>query len=109
MKFETPDGVSINVEKLAKLFPAAVGEGKVNFDMLRTLLGDEVYADEAYEFTWVGKRKAIREAGKAVKEIARRQPLRAVFRDSSFANSPSKINVEAIFKLLAPNTSVKVL
>jgi adenine-specific DNA-methyltransferase len=44
-----------------------------------------------------------------VKEIAKRQPLRAVFRDSSFASSPEKINVEEIFKLLAPNTSVKVL
>ena len=44
-----------------------------------------------------------------VKEIAKRQPLRTVFRDSSFANSPEKINVEEIFKLMAPNTSVKVL
>jgi adenine-specific DNA-methyltransferase len=44
-----------------------------------------------------------------VKEIAKRQPLRAVFRDSSFTSSPEKINVEEIFKLLAPNTSVKVL
>lgn len=44
-----------------------------------------------------------------VKEIAKRHPLRAVFRDSSFANSPEKINVEEIFKLMAPNTSVKVL
>lgn len=46
---------------------------------------------------------------KAIKEIARRQPLRVVFRDSSFASSPEKINVEEIFKLLAPNTSVRVL
>ena len=44
-----------------------------------------------------------------VKEIARRRPLRAVFRDSSFAGSPEKINVEEIFKLLAPNTSVRVI
>jgi len=44
-----------------------------------------------------------------VREIAKRQPLRAVFRDSSFASSPAKINVEEIFKLIAPNTSVKVL
>lgn len=44
-----------------------------------------------------------------VKEIARRQPLRAVFRDSSFANSPAKINVTEIFKLLAPDTRVKVI
>ncbi len=44
-----------------------------------------------------------------IKTIAKRQPLRAVFRDSSFANSPSKINVTQIFKELAPDTSVKVL
>ena len=37
-----------------------------------------------------------------VKEIAKRKPLRAVFRDSSFADSPSKINVFEIFKLCMP-------
>ncbi len=37
-----------------------------------------------------------------VKEIAKRKPLRAVFRDSSFADSPSKINVFEIFKLYMP-------
>lgn len=44
-----------------------------------------------------------------VKAIAKRQPLRVVFRDSSFANSPAKINVTEIFKLLAPDTRVKVI
>ena len=44
-----------------------------------------------------------------IKEIAKRQPLRAVFRDSSFADSPAKINVGEIFKMLAPDTKVKVL
>lgn len=44
-----------------------------------------------------------------VKTIAERQPLRVVFRDSSFANSPDKINVTQIFKEFAPDTSVKVL
>lgn len=44
-----------------------------------------------------------------IKEIARRKPLRAVFRDSGFANSPAKINVTEIFKLLAPDTRVKVI
>lgn len=44
-----------------------------------------------------------------MKEIAKKQPLRAVFRDSSFADSPSKINVGEIFKLLAPDTRVKVI
>lgn len=46
---------------------------------------------------------------RVIKEIAKRQPLRAVFRDSSFADSPSKINVGEIFKLLAPDTRIKVL
>ncbi len=44
-----------------------------------------------------------------IREIARRKPLRAVFRDAGFANSPAKINVFEIFKLLAPDTSVKVI
>lgn len=44
-----------------------------------------------------------------VKTIARRQPLRAVFRDSSFDGSPAKINVTEVFKLLAPDTRVKVI
>ena len=44
-----------------------------------------------------------------IKEIARRKPLRAVFRDSSFADSPAKINVFEIFKLLSPDTSVRVI
>ncbi len=52
---------------------------------------------------------APRVSEKVVKEIARRQPLRVVFRDSSFASSPDKINVEEIFKLFAPHTTIKVL
>jgi adenine-specific DNA-methyltransferase len=44
-----------------------------------------------------------------IKAIAKRQPLRAVFRDNSFIDSPSKINVGEIFKLLAPDTRVKVI
>jgi adenine-specific DNA-methyltransferase len=44
-----------------------------------------------------------------VREVAKRQPLRVVFRDSSFSSSPEKINVGEIFKLLSPNTSVKVI
>lgn len=44
-----------------------------------------------------------------IKYIAKKQPLRAVFRDNSFADSPSKINVGEIFKSLAPDTRVKVI
>ena len=45
----------------------------------------------------------------AIRTIAKRQPLRAVFRDSSFASAPQKINVEEIFKLLSPTTTIKVI
>ena len=44
-----------------------------------------------------------------IKTIAKRRPLRAVFRDSSFNGSPAKINVTEVFKLLAPDTRVKVI
>ena len=44
-----------------------------------------------------------------IRHIAQAQPLRAVFRDSSFANSADKINVSEIFKELSPNTKVKVV
>lgn len=44
-----------------------------------------------------------------IKEIAKRQPLRAVFRDSSFESNPSKINVSEIFKMISPDTTVKVI
>jgi len=36
-----------------------------------------------------------------IKEIAKRKPSKAVFKDSSFANSPVKINLFEIFKLYA--------
>lgn len=44
-----------------------------------------------------------------IKEIAKRKPLRALFRDSSFKDSPSKINVSEIFKMISPDTRVKVI
>ena len=44
-----------------------------------------------------------------IRAIAKSEPQRAVFRDSSFTDSPEKINVTEIFKLLAPDTSVKVI
>ncbi len=44
-----------------------------------------------------------------VKELAKRKPLRAVFRDSSYDSDSTKINVEQIFKLLSPETEVKTL
>ena len=43
------------------------------------------------------------------KELAKRQPLRAVFRDSGFKDDSVKINVEQIFKLMSPHTDVKTI
>ena len=37
-----------------------------------------------------------------VKQITKRKPLRAVFRDSDFSSSPEKINIFEIFKLYMP-------
>lgn len=42
-----------------------------------------------------------------VKELAKLEPLRVVFRDAGFKDSAVKINVEQIFKLLSPATEVK--
>jgi adenine-specific DNA-methyltransferase len=44
-----------------------------------------------------------------VKELAKLQPMRAVFRDAGFKDSAVKINVEQIFKLLSPVTEVKCI
>lgn len=44
-----------------------------------------------------------------VKEMAKRQPLRAVFRDAGFKDSAVKINIEQIFKMLSPSTEVKCI
>ena len=50
-----------NIDKIKQLFPEAVEEGKINFDMLRAMLGDEVDdSKEKYQFTWNGKAKSIK-------------------------------------------------
>ena len=74
MKFETPNLTAENVAKIAVLFPGVVVEGKVNLDLLRSMLGENVFTDEAYEFTWVGKRAAIAEAGRPIRKTLRPCP-----------------------------------
>jgi adenine-specific DNA-methyltransferase len=44
-----------------------------------------------------------------VKLLAKRAPLRAVFRDAGFVSDSVKINVEQIFKLMSPSTEVKTI
>lgn len=81
MRMESLDGVQLNVDKIAALFPNCVTEamgkdGKlkkvINFDLLRQVLsGDVIEGDEAYEFTWVGKKAAIVEANKPIRMTLR--------------------------------------
>ena len=55
------DLTKLNIEKIKELFPSVVTEGKIDFDMLRTLLGDEVDdSKEKFQFTWKGKNAAIK-------------------------------------------------
>ena len=81
---ETPDLTQSNIEKIAALFPNCVTEtidpdGKpkraINFDLLRQMLSNEVIdGDEAYEFTWVGKKAAIVEANRPIRRTLRPCP-----------------------------------
>ena len=81
MRMETPDLTAANVEKIGALFPSCITEttdknGKlkkaINFELLRQVLsGDMVESDEAYEFTWVGKKAAIVEANKPIRKTLR--------------------------------------
>lgn len=55
------DLTKLNIEKLKGLFPMIDVDGKIDFDMLRTILGDEVDdSREKYQFTWNGKTDSIR-------------------------------------------------
>lgn len=53
--------VEDNIEKLKTLFPEAVCEGKIDFDVLKQLLGGAVEErEEKYGLNWHGKRRARR-------------------------------------------------
>ncbi|ALO66698.1 hypothetical protein AS189_09560 [Arthrobacter alpinus] len=44
-----------------------------------------------------------------IRSIAKREPLRAVFRDSGFASDDARINAEQIFREMSPSTDVKAI
>jgi adenine-specific DNA-methyltransferase len=58
----TPDVTEEQIERLKRIFPECVSEGKVDFDLLRATLGhaDALAGDNAYTFTWAGKEDAFR-------------------------------------------------
>ncbi len=52
-----------NIDNLKQLFPEVFSEGKIDFDKLRLILGDNIEEnDERYQFTWNGKSEAIKNA-----------------------------------------------
>ena len=57
----SPDLVANNLAQIADLFPEACAEGKVDFAILRELLGDSVdETEEKYGLNWHGKSRARR-------------------------------------------------
>ena len=60
METKSADVVADNVERLEVLFPEAFTEGKVDFDVLKQLLGGAVdEREEKYGLNWYGKRRAL--------------------------------------------------
>jgi adenine-specific DNA-methyltransferase len=61
LELKSKDLVEKNIERLKELFPEIVTENKIDFEKLQILLGEEIEEDdERYNFTWKGKRKAIK-------------------------------------------------
>lgn len=49
-----------NIEKLKELFPETLTDGKIDFEKLRLILGDEIETSpERYSFNWYGKKKSL--------------------------------------------------
>ena len=99
LKFETPDMVAGNIEKIGALFPSAITEMRgehgqikkgINFEVLKQLLSrDVVDGDECYEFTWVGKKAAMAEAARPITKT-----LRPVKEDSRDWNTTQNLYIE---------------
>lgn len=78
---ESVDITTQNIEKIGKMFPNCITETKgengkpkkaINFEMLKQMLSfDVLEGDEAYEFTWIGKKASIVEANKPIRKTLR--------------------------------------
>lgn len=81
MRMESVDMTAQNIDKIGAMFPNCITEtvdetGKpkkaINFELLKQMLSSDVLeGDEAYEFTWVGKKAAIVEANKPIRKTLR--------------------------------------
>lgn len=65
LNMESTDITQENINKIIELFPQVVTEGKIDFDVLKTILGEQIEnQNERYQFTWNGKSDTIRFAQK---------------------------------------------
>lgn len=56
VELESNHLVKDNIEKLKQIFPDIITDGKIDFDTLKLILGEEVETEkESYKFEWVGK------------------------------------------------------
>ncbi len=65
MNSDSKDLVAERIEQMKALFPGieVEGDGSIDFEKLRLILGDEVdEGQERYAFTWPGKTNTIRQA-----------------------------------------------
>ncbi len=80
----SPDLTAENIERLRELLPEAFSEGKVDFDVLRQLLGDEVDdKPERYGLSWHGKSRARQLAQKPSSGTLRPAPEESVDWDTT--------------------------
>lgn len=83
LNLKTKPNTEFNLEALYQICPACFTETRdkktgelrrvVDFDKLKSFLGEDVAEDinESYEFTWVGKQEARREAAKPITKTLR--------------------------------------
>ena len=70
LDMKSKDILKANVEYILKRFPNILKDNKIDFEILKQELSDEIIEDkkEKYELTWVGKKKAILNANKNIEK-----------------------------------------
>ena len=62
---QSKDIVSENISKIKEIFPNVIVDGRIDFEMLKSILGEDTNdAHERYDFTWPGKTQVIKESYK---------------------------------------------
>ena len=62
---QSKDIVSENISKIKEIFPNVIVDGRIDFEMLKSILGEDTNdAYERYDFTWPGKTQVIKESYK---------------------------------------------